>query len=441
MSEVLQDATEALPDAAAMLADPAAAALALELLPVEQAARLLAATPVATTRQVWQRLSPATVQQYLHELPLAAQAEVLAALEPNRSASLLALFDEEVRTSLVEALPAEARRHVEQIMSYPPDSAGALMDPRVIFLRRTTSVGAAIDRVRQLAVDPGRGGARRMFYLVDGEARLEGVVELQDLVLARPQDHLERYARPVEVWAEVGTTKEQVVAMIEQYGLSSLPVLDAAGRLVGVLKHETLVAATRAEVSADLQTIFGASKEEGALSSAGFAVRKRLPWLQINLVTAFVAASVVGAFEDTIARNTALAVLLPVVAGQSGNTGAQALAVVIRALALHEITAVHWRQVVAKELLTGLANGCAVAATTAAGVWVWSRSAVLALIIGLSMVLSMVIAGLSGAIIPILLTRLRQDPAQSSSIVLTTVTDVTGFLSFLGIATLLLGVT
>jgi magnesium transporter len=304
------------------------------------------------------------------------------------------MLDEEVRDGLLSALPDEARAHVEQLMGYPPDSAGALMDPRVIFLRRTTSVGAAIERVRQLAVEPGRGGARRMFYLVDGEERLEGVVELQDLVLARPQDHLERYARPVEVWAEVTTSKEQIVELIEQYGLSSLPVLDADHRLVGVVKHDTLVA-----------------------------------------------ASVVGAFEDTIARNTALAVLLPVVAGQSGNTGAQALAVVIRALALHEITAAHWRQVMAKELLTGLTNGVAVAATTACGVWLWSRSAVLAAIIGLSMVLSMVIAGLSGAVIPILLTRLRQDPAQSSSIVLTTVTDVTGFMSFLGIATLLLGVT
>ncbi|MGE0486886.1 MAG: magnesium transporter [Gammaproteobacteria bacterium] len=429
------------PDATAMLADPAAAALALELLPAEEAAAVLGAEPVATTRHVWQRLSPATVQQCLRELPLTSQAEVLAALEPNRSASLLAMLDEDVRDDLLAALPAEARAHVEQLMSYPPDSAGALMDPRVIFLRRTTSVGAAIERVRQLAVEPGRGGARRMFYLVDGEERLEGVVELQDLVLARPQDHLERYARPVEVWAEVTTSKEQIVEMIEQYGLSSLPVLDTDHHLVGVVKHDTLVAATRAEASADLQTIFGASKEEGALSSAGFAVRKRLPWLQINLVTAFVAASVVGAFEDTIARNTALAVLLPVVAGQSGNTGAQALAVVIRALALHEITAAHWRQVVAKELFTGLTNGLAVAATTAVGVWLWSRSMVLAFIIGLSMVLSMVIAGLSGAIIPILLTRLRQDPAQSSSIVLTTVTDVTGFMSFLGIATLLLGST
>jgi magnesium transporter len=140
-----------------------------------------------------------------------------------------------------------------------------------------------------------------------------------------------------------------------------------------------------------------------ALSSPWFAVRKRLPWLEINLLTAFLAASVVGAFEGTIARFTALAVLLPVVAGQSGNTGAQALAV-----------------------------------TTAAAVWFWNRSLGLALVIGISMVISMTAAGLAGAGIPLILTTLRQDPAQSSSIILTTITDVVGFFSFLGIATLLI---
>ena len=173
------------------------------------------------------------------------------------------------------------------------------------------------------------------------------------------------------------------------------------------------------------------------LSPPSFAIRKRLPWLQINLVTAFLAASVVGFFEDTIARFTALAVLLPVVAGQSGNTGAQALAVTMRGLALREVRVRQWLRVVAKEVTAGAGNGVAVAATTSVAVYFWSGSPGLALVIGVSMVLSMTIAGLSGAAIPMILTSLRQDPAQSSSIILTTVTDIAGFFSFLGIATLL----
>ena len=182
--------------------------------------------------------------------------------------------------------------------------------------------------------------------------------------------------------------------------------------------------------------MFGASRDEKALSKPGFAVRKRLPWLQINLVTAFLAAAVVGLFEDTIARYTALAILLPVVAGQSGNTGAQALAVVIRGLALREISSAHWPRVVLKETLVAAMNGVAVAMSTSLAVYIWSRSLGLTAVIGLAMVISMSIAGTAGAGIPLLLNKLGQDPAQSSSIILTTVTDVAGFFSFLGIATL-----
>jgi magnesium transporter len=177
------------------------------------------------------------------------------------------------------------------------------------------------------------------------------------------------------------------------------------------------------------------SRDERALSGPWFAVRKRLPWLQINLLTAFLAAAVVGIFESTIAKFTALAVLLPVVAGQSGNAGAQALAVTMRGLVLREIGLRQWRQVLGKEAAAGLLNGFAVAATTALGVYVWSGSLGLVLVISAAMVISMIAAGVAGALVPVLLHRFGQDPATASSIILTTVTDVVGFFSFLGIAT------
>jgi magnesium transporter len=204
-----------------------------------------------------------------------------------------------------------------------------------------------------------------------------------------------------------------------------------------VIRQAKLAFAVEQETTLDIQTMVGASRDERALSSAIFSVRKRLPWLQINLLTAFLAASVVGLFESTIAKYTALAVLLPVVAGQSGNAGAQALAVTMRGLVLREISLRHWPKVLIKEVNVGLMNGLAIAATTALGVYVWSRSFGLVLIISAAMVISMVIAGLAGALVPILLQKLGLDIAQSSSIILTTVTDVVGFFSFLGIATLL----
>jgi len=265
-------------------------------------------------------------------------------------------------------------------------------------------------------------------------------VEIQDLVLADPDDRLAEFMQPIPAFVTVTATTEEVVEAMEDHRLSSLPVVDIDGRLIGVVRYDELVTAAKEDASVDIQTLFGASRDERALSGAGLAVRKRLPWLHINLITAFAAAAVVGLFEGTIEQYTALAVLLPVVAGQSGNTGAQALAVVIRGLALREIHVGHWRRVLWKEGRVGLVNGLAVALTTAVGVFLWSRSPGLALIIAVSMVLSMFIACVAGAAIPMVLTVLKQDPAQSSSIFLTTVTDVTGFFSFLGIATLMLGI-
>ena len=230
------------------------------------------------------------------------------------------------------------------------------------------------------------------------------------------------------------------VARLEEFNLEEVPVVDIEGRLLGVIRHAALMDALRDVATTDIQTMVGVSKDERALSSSWFAVRKRMPWLQINLLTAFLAASVVGAFEDTIAKVTALAVLLPVVAGQSGNAGAQALAVTMRGLALREIRVGHWMRVTRKEVSAGFWNGLSIAATCALGVYLWSGSIGLVLVIALSMVLSMVAAGMAGALVPITLARLGQDPAVASSIVLTHRDRTSsGSLSFLGIATVLSG--
>ncbi len=210
--------------------------------------------------------------------------------------------------------------------------------------------------------------------------------------------------------------------------------MDSGNRLWGVVRHDRLFDAIGESVSADMQTMVGASADEQATSTPGFAVRRRLPWLQINLLTAFLASVVVALFEGLIAQFTALAVLLPVVAGQGGNAGAQALAVTARGLALREVGTRDLRRLLVKELAAGFLNGLALAAVCGAGVYVWSGSTGLALVISLAMLVAIPTAGAAGALVPMLLTRLGQDPATASSIILTTVTDVAGFLSFLGIA-------
>jgi magnesium transporter len=323
-------------------------------------------------------------------------------------------------------------REVREMMTYPAGSAGSRMDPSVHTFPPEFPVRAAIDRLRQ-------GPPRRTYdvYLVDADDRLAGVVRMEDMVTVRDDSRpMGDISRAPAAFVRAVAGMEEVAELLDKHNLTTLPVLDADGRLLGVIRHRTLVDALGEEASADIQSMVGASKDERALSPVSFAVKKRLPWLQINLATAFVAASVVGLFEDTIARFTALAVLLPVVAGQSGNTGSQALAVTLRGLALREVRMSQWVKVAFKEAGVGLFNGIAVAAVTCAGVFIWSRSAGLTMVIGVAMVISMVIAGVTGAVIPMILSSLGQDPAQSSSIVLTTVTDVMGFFSFLGLATL-----
>jgi len=231
--------------------------------------------------------------------------------------------------------------------------------------------------------------------------------------------------------------REELVELLERSRRDSVPVVDTAGRLLGVVRYRSLFHAIEDVATADIQKMVGVSPEERALSSPGFAIKRRLPWLHINLLTAFLAASVVGLFEGLIAQFTALAVLLPVVAGQSGNAGAQALAVTMRGLFLKEIGVRQWPAVLGKEVLVGLLNGLALAVSCGLAVFLWSSSLGLALIIATAMVMSMLAAGVAGSLVPIVLTRLGQDPATASSIILTTITDVAGFFAFLGTATLL----
>ena len=413
---------------------PGEAAAALDLQPAAESAALLAEQPVPRAAMVLARLRPDAAAEVLEALDDGSFARLASALDPVRVAALLARLDPDVRSRRVGLLDRGLANEIEAVASYPPDSAGSLMDPRVTTLHPETSVRDALKRLR--AVKHVRISE---VFIVDDESRLLGAVPLQDLAIEDPTTPVgELIARPpVSIRATAG--QEEVIEVLEQTKAPNLPVVDFEGRVLGVIRQAALLSAAQADATADIQTMVGASRDERALSGFGFAVRRRLPWLQINLVTAFVAAAVVGMFEGTIARFTALAVLLPVVAGQSGNTGAQALAVTMRGLALREIRPRHWPRIATKEVLAGAVNGIAVALVTGLAVLLWSQSPGLAGVISTAMVLSMVIAGLAGASIPVLLTILGQDPASASSIVLTTVTDVVGFLSFLGLATMAAG--
>lgn len=411
---------------------PLEAAHVLEGLSPEETTTILSRQPINVILPIWEYFSTDISENILFQLPEEKQVELLTELDPSLCVRFLSRLDKRKIDTLLKPLNRQIAQELKSLLEYPPDSAGQLMDPRVLMLRPGTTVGQAQEKLRLH-----KPKALRELFVTDQKGVLLGRVALQDIAIEDADTPIATIQKPLLTSVQDIDPREEVIGKLEQYKADSVPVVDFAGHLVGVIRENKLFKALQEEMSVDIQTMVGVSKDERAMSTARFAVTKRLPWLHINLLTAFLASAVVGLFENTIAQFTALAVLLPVVAGQSGNAGAQALAVTMRGLSLREISVRHWPRVVIKEINAGLLNGIAIALTTSVCVYFWSRSVGLALVIAIAMVVSMMAAGFSGAVIPITLRRFGQDPAQSSSIILTTVTDIVGFFSFLGTATLL----
>lgn len=410
---------------------PQEATEVLESAPVAEIVNLLQGHSPDREAQILSRISTALATTVQKQLKPDHVRRIFSAMDPVAAALLLSSLDQESREAQLGILEPGLARELRELMSYPEGSAGRLMQPRTPSIPAQLTVKQALNRLRRSPP-----ADLSVLVVTDAAGKLMALVELADLMRAEATTRIQDLVKTLPARVNALTPREEVIELFSRSRQPLLPVVDLDDHLLGVIRQSTVVQAAQQEAAADLQAMVGVSRDERALSSPFFAMRKRLPWLNINLLTAFLAASVVGIFENTIAQFTALAVLLPVVAGQSGNTGAQALAVIMRGLALREIRMRHWQQVLLKEVLAGALNGIAIALVTGFGVLLWSHSAGLAAVIGVAMVISMALAGLSGAAIPLLLTRLGQDPAQSASIILTTVTDIVGFFSFLGLATL-----
>ena len=389
-------------------------------------------------------LSSSTLARLLEVSDPASATELVLALDPqdcqqvlSRSSTsslihVLGWMKDEQREQFLLTLPETFRNELKKIRLFPANMAGHYMETMTGAYHPGDTVAATLAQLKAARLN-----RVRSVYLTDDQNRLAGRVDMQDMALADSDVLLSELCNAVEGTGQLTTSRDELVEIFNRCRVDSIPILDDGERLTGVVTYGALFKAARESLTDDIQLMVGASPEEKTLSSPWFAVRKRLPWLHINLLTAFLAASVVGLFESTIARFTALAVLLPVVAGQSGNAGSQALAVTIRGLALREISLLQWRQLLLKEIQVGLLNGAALAVTGGLGVYVWSQSPGLAAVVAIAMIISLIAAGLAGALVPMILTRLGQDPATASSIILTTVTDVVGFVSFLGTAALL----
>lgn len=412
----------------------------------EEAAKLLSELSSEDILQYLHTASEPATQDIINHLPTDIISNLLPEMEdvffsrffkntdPVRAAVLFSRLKEGDAERCLALLPERLARETKELMAYPDDTAGKLMDPQVAFFFKESTVESSLAKIRTLH-------NRRIIDLcvVDDTEHFIGTVPLQEVAVSMPETRLEELLIKPPLSVTLMAPRDEIVEILETHKLASLPVVDMDGKLMGIIRYNALLIAAQENTASDMQRMFGAGKDERALSSPLFAIKKRLPWLEVNLATAFLAAAVVSMFEDTIAKITALAVFLPVVAGQSGNTGSQSLAVVMRGLALREIQTRHWLRVAKKEILVGAVNGLTVAITTSLIAYLWMGSYGLSIVIGIAMVLSMVIAAFSGAVIPVMLKSFGFDPAQSSSIVLTTVTDIAGFMSFLGLAKILSG--
>lgn len=366
------------------------------------------------------------------------QQEFLVHAPPRLLLKVLLSSDEERRGKWLDPLRESERQEVTRLLQFPPNSVATFMESSIGSIHMGMTVDEALHQIRVEAAEEQDSFA----FVTDENNCFVGRVSMQDLALANGSTPIRELMDETEIALAVRVSDpyESVAELIDDREIDALPVVDDQQRLLGVVRHEQLRDVVESDAQADLQRMVGVSVEEHALSSGTLSIRHRFPWLFINLFTAFLAAAVVGLFENLIAQFTALAVLLPVVAGQSGNAGSQAMAVAIRGLALREISIRQWFKLSSKELFVGIANGFLIALVCAGAVFLWSGQSIgLTIIIALAMVISMAVAGVAGALVPMLLSRFGQDPATASSIILTTITDVVGFFVFLGIALLLAG--
>jgi magnesium transporter len=412
-------------------ADPESVARILETLPEENIVRVLRELPPAVAAKAFPHLQAGYSAALLSSGTTELFKAVAGQLPPERAAQIFSRLTTEARARLVPFLPAKVRAQVQELLTYPEGSVGQVMSTNYSAFREELTVRETVTKIRRASQ---REANHSYAYVVDGDGRLKGLVSIYDLLTAPRSESLKSLASIDLFTLDPFMDQEAAAHEISKRRYFAAPVVDGAGQLLGVVKAEQLLAGVKSNAASDMQKMVGVSAEERPFSSIWFSLRKRLPWLHVNLATAFAAAAVVSLFEGIIAKVTALAIFLPVVAGQGGNAGAQSLAIVMRGLVMREIPRERVKRLVLKEGLLGVINGAVTGAVTSLVAWVWMGNPWLGLVIGLGMIVNLACAGLAGAAIPILMKRLGLDPAQCSSIVLTTVTDIVGFFAFLGFA-------
>ena len=379
-------------------------------------------------------LGPEAGALLLSDRPAEDIAKLLQEIPSDDAAALVDYLPEDLSSAVLELMRPKESGQVENLLEYPEKTAGRIMNPNVFALSEDLTVGESISAL-QASRD-----VEMVFYLyvVDERRHLVGVTSLRRLLLVSPETPLKRIMTPDITSVRVDTDQEEAARQVASYNLLAIPVVDEENKLVGVVTVDDVIDVIKDEATEDIYRLAGVSGDERVFTPPMESLRLRLPWLVVNLATAFLAAAVVGLFESTIAQVTAVAIFMPIVAGMGGNAATQTLTVIVRGLALGELTWVNARKALVKELSVGFANGIATGVIAAGLAMLFKGNPMIGILLAAAMVINMCVAAAAGTLIPLGLKALKIDPALASAVFITTFTDVAGFASFLGLTTVFL---
>jgi magnesium transporter len=379
-------------------------------------------------------LGPEAGAALLATRPAEEIARLAQEIPSDDAAALIDYLPEELSTAVLDLMRPKESGVVENLLEYAEQTAGRIMNPHVFALNEDMTVGEAIAEIQ------GNRDVEMVFYLyvVDERRHLVGVVSLRRLLLVSPETPLKRIMTADLISARVDMDQEEVARLVAAYNLLAIPVTDEENKLVGIITVDDVIDVMKEEATEDIYRLAGVGIDERVFTPAGESLRKRLPWLGVQLLTSFVAVAVVAVFLPTIARVSALAMFMPIVVWMGGNAATQTLTVIVRGIALGELSWSNSRKALTKEILVGVGNGVALGVVAALVAVLVHGDPVMGLLLGAAMIINLFVAAAAGTLIPLGLRAANVDPALASSIFVTAVTDVFGFASFLGLATLFL---
>ncbi len=416
---------------------PSDAAEQLEEMPLGQQLALMESIQPEDAAHVVSEMDEHQRAELIGKLDPELAADILEQMYPDDAADVLHDLQDDQRDSIVARLRKEDKHEIWRLYRYDPDSAGGVMNSDNLVLDPMLTADQAINLIRREMHEDIE--IPYYAYLVDENDALVGVLSLRDILVSRPGKMLKNMLPDQQIISvQFDTDKEEVANLLRRYNFLAVPVVDYENRFLGVVTHDDVIDIIHDEASEDMLGMVGAGQDETVDTPWRKSVGKRLPWLFVNIANSVIAASVVLFFEGSIAQMAILAALMPIIANQGGNSGQQSLAVVIRQLAVDSLDRRKSLSAVLRELRIGLVNGLCVSVIVLAACAVITDNISLAIVMALALFLNMTLGSMAGASIPLILKRLGRDPAQASSIFLTTLTDMCGFFIFLGMATVFL---